>query len=254
MGLRTFPVDCLLISRVFLAVFCSNPSADELQPSVKYRRDSLFHEGELITLKGPDIDFKGGFIHVQRNLSRGKISVTKNGKDRKVDMSTQLANTLDELLSRRRAEALREEMKKPAQERRDTATGVNDVMENWLFQTPVMKRSELAKRRRPKADPRAGTLLDPSNLRKVFNRLLVDAGLRRIRFHDLRHTFASQLLQNGESLQYVKEQMGHSSIQVTCDIYGHLVPGGNRQAVNRLDDDDVLPAVKEAEATNGNLD
>jgi len=158
-GLRTFPVDCLLISRVFLAVFCSNPSADELQPSVKYRRDSLFHEGELITLKGPDIDFKGGFIHVQRNLSRGKISVTKNGKDRKVDMSTQLANTLDELLSRRRAEALREEMKKPAQERRDTATGVNDVMENWLFQTPVMKRSELAKRRRPKADPRAG---DPS--------------------------------------------------------------------------------------------
>src|SRR5262249_54993033 len=101
----------------------SNPSADELQPSVKYRRDFLFYEGELITLKGPDIDFKGGFIHVQRNLSRGKISVTKNGKDRKVDMSTQLANTLDELLSRRRAEALCEEMKKPAQERRDTARG-----------------------------------------------------------------------------------------------------------------------------------
>jgi hypothetical protein len=78
-------------------------------------------------------------------LSRGKISVTKNGKDRKVDMSTQLANTLDELLSRRRAEALREEMKKPAQERRDAATGVNDVMENWPFRTLVMKRSRLAK-------------------------------------------------------------------------------------------------------------
>src|SRR5258707_276055 len=43
--------------------------------------------GELIALKGIDIDFKGGFVHVQRNLSRGKISATKNGKDRRVDMS-----------------------------------------------------------------------------------------------------------------------------------------------------------------------
>ena len=42
----------------------------------------------------------------------------------------------------------------------------------------------------------------------------------------------------GESLQYVKEQMGHASIQTTVDIYGHLVPGANRQAVNGLDDAD----------------
>ncbi len=60
--------------------------------------------------------------------------------------------------------------------------------------------------------------------------------LRWVRFHDLRHTFASLLLQNGESPAYVKEQMGHSSIQVTVDIYGHLIPGANRQAVDRLDD------------------
>jgi integrase len=173
--------------------------------------------GELIAVKGIDVDFKGGFIHVQRNLSRGKLSVPKNGKDRKVDMSAMLAHTLDELLAKRRADALREEMKKPAEERRDAATVVNAVMDGWLFQTP------------------AATQLDPSNLRKVFHRILVDAGLRRVRFHDLRHTFASLLLQNGESLTYVKEQMGHSSIQVTVDIYGHLVPGGNRQAVNKLD-------------------
>ena len=51
-------------------------------------------EGELISLKGVDIDFNGRFIHVQRNLSRGKISATKNGKDRKVDMSTKLADML----------------------------------------------------------------------------------------------------------------------------------------------------------------
>jgi integrase len=62
----------------------------------------------------------------------------------------------------------------------------------------------------------------------------VKAKLRRIKFHDLRHTFASLLIQNGESLAYVEEQLGHTSIKTTVDVYGHLVPGANRQAVNRL--------------------
>jgi len=70
---------------------------------------------------------------------------------------------------------------------------------------------------------------------------LADAKLRRVRFHDLRHSFASLPLSQGESPTYVMEQMGHSSINVTVDIYGHLiyghlVPGGNRQAVDRLHD------------------
>jgi hypothetical protein len=45
----------------------------------------------------------------------------------------------------------------------------------------------------------------------------------------------SLLIQNGASLTYVKEQMGHSSIQVTVDVYGHLVPGANIAWVDRLD-------------------
>jgi integrase len=53
---------------------------------------------------------------------------------------------------------------------------------------------------------------------RVFKPLLTQAGLRRIRFHDLRHTFGSLLIQTGASLAYVREQMGHSSIQVTVDI------------------------------------
>lgn len=56
-----------------------------------------------------------------------------------------------------------------------------------------------------------------------------------MRLHDTRHTFASLLLSNGESPVYVKEQLGHSSIQITVDIYGHLIPSSNRRAVNRLD-------------------
>jgi integrase len=82
-----------------------------------------------------------------------------------------------------------------------------------------------------------GGLLDGDNLRhRVFYSLLNVSGLRKIRFHDLRRTFASLLLQQGESPVYVKEQMGHSSIAITVDLYGHLIPGGNRQAVDRLDE------------------
>ena len=62
-----------------------------------------------------------------------------------------------------------------------------------------------------------------------FLKCLTKAGLRTIRFHDLRHSFASLLIQNCESLAYVKEQLGHSSIKMTVDVYGHLVPGAHRQ-------------------------
>lgn len=178
-------------------------------------------EGELIALTGTDVDFRGRFIEVQRSLSRGKLTTPKNGKTRRVDMSRQLSATLQGLLSKKRSDALRREMEKPAGERRDAATVANAVMEDWLFATPP---------------PRAGKQLDPSNLRKVFNRALTVAKLRRIRFHDLRHTFASLLISQGESLAYVRDQLGHHSIQITVDTYGHLVPGGNRQAVDKLDD------------------
>ena len=135
-------------------------------------------------------------------------------------MPDKLAEVLLAMLSKCRAEALRAEIKKPATERRGEDAINQEIQDGWLFQTPV------------------GTQLDPCNLHKVFGRLQKEPEpTRKIRFHDLRHTFASLLLEQRESLTYVKEQMGHSSINVTVDIYGHLVPGGNRQAVNRLDDE-----------------
>ena len=54
--------------------------------------------------------------------------------------------------------------------------------------------------------------------------------------HNLRHTYASLLIQSGESLAYIRDQLGHHSIKVTVDIYGHLVPGANKEAVDKLDD------------------
>jgi integrase len=48
--------------------------------------------------------------------------------------------------------------------------------------------------------------------------------------HGLRHTYASLILTQGANMLYVKEQLGHHSIQVTVDIYGHLVPQSIRHA------------------------
>jgi len=66
--------------------------------------------------------------------------------------------------------------------------------------------------------------------------LIEKLDVAHFRIHDIRHTFASQLLANGAPIVYVKEQMGHASIQTTVDIYGHLIQGANRTEVNRLDD------------------
>lgn len=55
-----------------------------------------------------------------------------------------------------------------------------------------------------------------------------------MKIHSLRHAFPSQVIRNGETLAYAWEQIGPSSVQVTVDIYGHLVPAGNRAALNGL--------------------
>jgi len=61
--------------------------------------------------------------------------------------------------------------------------------------------------------------------------------------HDLRHTFASLLLQQGESPAYVQRQLGHASIQLTVDTYGRWLPMGKKAAVDKLDDGDQAEAV-----------
>jgi hypothetical protein len=70
---------------------------------------------------------------------------------------------------------------------------------------------------------------------------------RLCRYRHKRHTYASLLLQQGESIVYVKEQLGHASIQITVDTYGHLIPGANRAAVDRLDDAPMQPNATQAQ-------
>ncbi|MFZ0930742.1 MAG: site-specific integrase, partial [Syntrophobacteraceae bacterium] len=71
-------------------------------------------------------------------------------------------------------------------------------------------------------------------LKRRFFPALVKAGLHRIRFHDLRHTYASLLIDQGENCKYVQVQMGHSSIKITMDTYGHLMSDVNQEAACKL--------------------
>jgi len=79
-------------------------------------------------------------------------------------------------------------------------------------------------------------VLDNSNVRKAFDAVVKKADLRHRSPHAMRHTFVSLLLQNGESPAYVSKQAGHRSMDITINVYGHFMPGGNRGAVDRLDD------------------
>ncbi len=171
---------------------------------------SGLRKGELIALKWGDIQFgrdesdSNRFILVQRNYSLGQFTTPKNHKTRRVDLSRQLRAVL---LQRRDERLLAAFL-----------GGKNSISDELVFPSG------------------AGTPIKPDNIAvRYMHPALQKAGLRHFRFHDLRHTFGSLLIQDGASLTYVKEQMGHSSIQITVDTYGHLIPGADIAWVDRLD-------------------
>jgi len=166
--------------------------------------------GELVALRWGDIQFgtdetdRNRYILVQHNYVRREHTTTKSKKSRRVDLSRELRKVLIELRDKRLLPAFLE--------------GKQDISDELVFQSPD------------------GSILDPDNLyHRYFLPVLAKAGIRKIRLHDLRHTFGSLLIQNAATIVYVKEQMGHSSIQVTVDTYGHLIPGANVAFVDTLD-------------------
>ena len=83
---------------------------------------------------------------------------------------------------------------------------------------------------------RKGTPLEPENMiGQQFDPALTRAGLRHIRFHDLRHTFASLLIAQGENVKFIQGQLGHASATTTLDRYGHLFPDAERESGTKLD-------------------
>jgi integrase len=81
-----------------------------------------------------------------------------------------------------------------------------------------------------------GGRIDPDNfINRDWARTLRRSRLRRIRFHDLRHTYASLLIAQGAHPKYIQVQLGHASIQTTLDRYGHLMPDTHAAEARKLD-------------------
>ncbi len=155
--------------------------------------------GELVALQWGDVEFgkdandQNRYILVQHNYVRRAHTTTKSKRPRRVDMSRELRRVLIEL---RNAKL--------------TTAKQSDMSKDLVFSAPDRQ------------------IIDPDNLyHRYFVPILRESGIRKIRLHDLRHSYGSLLLQNGASVIYVKEQMGHSSIQVTVDTYGHLIPSAD---------------------------
>jgi integrase len=178
--------------------------------------------GELLALQWGTVDWNGKFIEIRQSYKLGRFSSTKTGKARRVDMSNQLLETLRSHFTHCKEDGLK--------------LGLGNAPE------PVFHRN--------------GQPVEQNYIRRIFKRILQKAGLREIRIHDIRHTYSSLLLSDGVSPVYVKEQLGHSSIQMTVDIYGHWIPNSNLAAVNLLDGypsakDEPKPAQEMAEAASG---
>jgi integrase len=77
--------------------------------------------------------------------------------------------------------------------------------------------------------------MDPTNLLRKFRQLLRKARLPKIRFHDLRHTAASLMLNNGVDLLVASHRLGHARPSFTLDIYGHLMPSTQNKVAEVLD-------------------
>ncbi len=86
-----------------------------------------------------------------------------------------------------------------------------------------------------------GTYIDQTKVSRAFKQLLREAGLPEIRFHDLRHTSISILLENGTPINTVQSRAGHSKASVTTNIYGHTLARSQQEAA-RLIEQIIVPA------------
>lgn len=167
-------------------------------------------EGELLGLTWKAIDLDRGVLRIEVQLQRigrnPELVPPKSSKSRRTLM-----------LSDRALEALKAHWRRQAEERLRAGPLWNNDL-NVVFTTET------------------GRPLDPSNLKRTFWSLLENAGLPKMRFHDLTHSTASFLLSEGVPLKVVSELLGHSHISLTADVYGHLAPQALGEVALKIDE------------------
>jgi integrase len=153
-------------------------------------------QGELLGLKWSDIDWMNNQIHIQRTFNnQAWYDVKTRTSDRKIDLGP----------------AMMKELKK------------------WKLACPATKLDLIFPNK-------SGQPIDHNNLTKRhFKDALEGAKLPKMRFHDLRHTYASLLIEQGENIKYIQAQLGHSSPTVTLNVYAHLMKSTNQEAAIRLE-------------------
>jgi integrase len=166
-------------------------------------------QGELLGLKWADLDIELGMLQVQRQLTmmRGggfgfTAPKTKAGT-RRIDLGQ---HTL-EVLQDHRQQQFQETL----------AAGSRWEENDLIFPSTI------------------GTPMNRDNLRKRFKLLLKLAGLPKVRFHDLRHSAASLMLNNGIPVIVVSKRLGHAQPSITLDVYGHLIPTKQQEAAVLMD-------------------
>lgn len=151
--------------------------------------------GEIRGLQWGDIDWRSGSVHVRRAWKEGKFYQPKTAASvRRIDLPLLLGTELRE----------------------------------WRVACPKGEYDLVF----PNLN---GNPLSPENLlRRQFYPALRRAGLRQIRFHDLRHTFASLLIASGEDIVRVSRLLGHANPTITLKVYSHMLPNEHYGGVERL--------------------
>ena len=161
---------------------------------------------EILALRWGDLDWQAGQIRVRQQLF--KLTRKEAGNEDRW--------RFPDLKSRYSRRAI------------DMTPELRDALELHRLSAPIGHRDLVFCR----AD---GEPLDPEGMvDREFTATARRVGLRVIRFHDLRHTYAALQIAAGASPKYLQAQMGHSSIKVTLDLYGHLMPDVEREAARRL--------------------
>ena len=179
-------------------------------------------EGEILGLQWPDINFARRTLTVQRTLQRVKrVRLGDDPKpgERKTEVLLLHPKTED---SRRTlslptvlVRALEEHQKRQGEEQLLAGSAWKGT--NFVFTS------------------RIGTPLDQRRVCREFSALTTAASLPRLRFHDLRHSAASLLIAQGVHARAIMELLGHSTITLTMDTYGHLMESVNRNTAEQMD-------------------
>jgi len=171
--------------------------------------------GELLGLKWKDIDFEKGTLQVRRIMSRVPSKLKTEERRGYVEAATKTKRSRRSIVIVPFAlEALRRH-----QEHQQVA---KEKATRWVENDLVFRTS-------------VGTPLHPdNNIFVPFKELLKEAKLPNIRFHDLRHSAATLLLSEGVHPKIVQEILGHSNINITLNVYSHVLPGMQQGAMDKM--------------------